>query len=59
MEELLMTLETEIALLTKHLAEDKERITDPILGAFFRGRAAVEEGQLKVMRNLADIANKL
>lgn len=54
-----MTLETEIALTTKHLEEDKERISDPILGQFFRGRAAVEEQTLKTLRKLSDIANKL
>lgn len=59
MDELLMTLETEIALLTKHLAEDEERKTDPILGQFFKGRAAVEAQQLNVMRKLTDIANRL
>lgn len=59
MEEMKMTLETEIALTTKHLEEDKERISDPILGQFFRGRAAVEEQTLKTLRKLSDIANKL
>jgi len=59
MDELLITLETEIALTTKHLQEDNERINDRILGQFFRGRAAVEEQELKTLRKLAEIANKL
>lgn len=59
MDELKMTLETEIALCTKHLEEDKERVTDPILGQFFRGRVAVEEQQIKILRKLSDIANKI
>lgn len=59
MEELKMTIETEIALTTKHLQEDKERVTDPILGQFFRGRVAVEESQLMCLRKLSDITNKL
>ena len=59
MDELKMTLETEIALTTKHLQEDKERVNDPILGQFFRGRVAVEESQLMCLRKLSDITNKL
>lgn len=59
MDELKMNLETEIALTTKHLEEDKARINDPILGQFFRGRAAVEESTLSTLRKISDIANKL
>ena len=59
MEELKMTIETELALTTKHLQEDKERVTDPILGQFFRGRVAVEESQLMCLRKLSDIANRI
>ena len=59
MDELKMTLEAEIALCTKHLEEDKARMTDPILGQFFRGRVAVEEQQIKILRKLSDIANKI
>lgn len=59
MDDLLMTLETEIALLTKHLQEDEDRKTDKILGQFFKGRATVEAQQLKVLRKLSDMANKL
>ena len=59
MEELNMTIETEIALTVKHLEEDKDRQKDPILGQFFRGRVAVEEQQLTVLRKLSDIANRL
>ena len=59
MDELKMTLETEIALTTKHLQEDVDRQKDPILGQFFRGRVAVEEQQLAVLRKLSDIANRL
>lgn len=59
MEELLMTIETEIALTTKHLEEDKNRINDPILGQFFRGRVAVEDSTLSVLRKLSDLANRM
>lgn len=59
MDELKMNLETEIALTTKHLEEDKARINDPILGQFFRGRVAVEESALSTLRKISDIANKL
>ena len=59
MEELLMTIETEIALTTKHLEEDKNRVNDPILGQLFRGRVAVEESTLSVLRKFSDIANRL
>jgi len=59
MEDLLMTIETEIALTTKHLEEDKSRVNDPILGQFFRGRVAVEDSTLSVLRKLSDIANRL
>ena len=59
MEELKMTIETEIALTTKHLEEDKQRTNDPILGQFFRGRVAVEESQLMCLRKLSDITNKI
>ena len=59
MDELKMTLETEIALTTKHLEEDKQRINDPILGQFFRGRVAAEEAQLIVLKKLMDIANRI
>lgn len=59
MDELKMNLETEIALTTKHLEEDKARVTDRILGQFFRGRVAVEEQVLATLRKLSDIANKL
>ena len=59
MDELKMTIETEIALTTKHLEEDKGRINDPILGQFFRGRVAVEEAQLMCLRKLSDITNRI
>lgn len=59
MDELKMNLETEIALTTKHLEEDKARINDPILGQFFRGRVAVEEQTLAVLRKISDMANRL
>ena len=59
MDELKMTLETEIALATKHLEEDKARINDRILGQFFRGRVAVEEQQITILRKLSDIANNI
>lgn len=59
MEELKMNIETEIALTTKHLEEDKSRVTDPILGQFFRGRVAVEEQTLTVLRKISDMANRL
>jgi len=59
MDELKMNLETEIALTTKHLEEDKARINDPILGQFFRGRVAVEEQNLIVLRKISDIANRI
>jgi len=59
MDELLITLETEIALASKHLEEDKERINDRILGQFFRGRVAVEEATLSILRKLSDIANNI
>lgn len=59
MDELKRNIETEIALTTKHLEEDKGRINDPILGQFFRGRVAVEEQTLTVLRKLQDLANRL
>ena len=59
MNELIATLETEIALQTKHLAEDEQRITDPILGQFFRGRTAVEKQNLETYKRLWDIVNRL
>ena len=59
MDELLITLETEIALASKHLQEDKERINDRILGQFFRGRVAVEEQELSILRKISEIANRL
>lgn len=59
MEELLSTLETEIALCTKHLEEDKQRETDPILGQFFRGRIAVETNDITIFKRLIDIANRI
>ena len=59
MDELKMNLETEIALTTKHLEEDKARTSDPILGQFFRGRVAVEEQTLTTLRKISDIANRL
>ena len=58
-DELKMNLETEIALTTKHLEEDKARINDPILGQFFRGRVAVEEQTLTVLRKMSDLANRI
>ena len=58
-DELKMNLETEIALTTKHLEEDKARINDPIIGQFFRGRVAVEEQTLTVLRKLQDFANRI
>lgn len=59
MDELKMNIETEIALTTKHLEEDKGRINDPIIGQFFRGRVAVEEQTLTVLRKLQDLANRI
>lgn len=59
MDELKMNLETEIALTTKHLEEDKARTSDPILGQFFRGRVVVEEQMLSVLRKFQDLANRL
>lgn len=59
MEELKMNIETEIALTTKHLEEDKARINDPIIGQFFRGRVAVEEQTLIVLRKISDMANRI
>ena len=59
MDELKMNIETEIALTTKHLEEDKGRINDPIIGQFFRGRVAVEENLLTVLRKLQDLANRI
>ena len=59
LDELKMNLETEIALCVKHLEEDKARITDPILGQFFRGRVAVEEQMLTTLRKLSDLANRI
>ena len=58
-DELKMNIETEIALMTKHLEEDKQRINDPILGQFFRGRVAVEEQLLTTLRKLSDLANRI
>ena len=59
MDELKMNLETEIALTSKHLEEDRARINDPILGQFFRGRVAVEEQELIVLKKIMDIANRI
>ena len=59
MNELISVLETEIALQTKHLSEDEARISDPILGQFFRGRAAVEKSNLETLKRLWDIVNRL
>lgn len=59
MEELLSTLETEIALCNKHLEEDKARENDPILGQFFRGRVAVETHDVEIFKRLIDIANRI
>lgn len=59
LDELNMNLETEIALVVKHLEEDKARMTDPILGQFFRGRVAVEEQMLTTLRKLSDLANRI
>lgn len=59
MDELISNLETEIALTTKHLAEDEARMTDPILGQFFRGRAAVEKNILDTLKRLWDIVNRI
>ena len=59
MNEFISVLETEIALQSKHLAEDEARITDPILGQFFLGRAAVEKRTLETLKRLWDIVNKL
>ena len=59
MDELVSVLETEIALQTKHLSEDEARISDPILGQFFRGRAAVEKSNLETLKRLWDIVNRL
>lgn len=59
MNELIETLETEIALQTKHLQEDEQRINDPILGQFFRGRVAVEKSNLETLKRLWDIVNRM
>lgn len=59
MNELMSVLETEIALTTKHLADDEQRQGDPILGQFFRGRAAVERVNIETLKKLWDIVNRL
>ena len=59
MDELINTLETEIALTNKHLEEDKARESDRILGQFFRGRVAVEQNNLEIFKRLMDIANRI
>ena len=59
MDELKMNLESEIALTSKHLEEDRARINDPILGQFFRGRSAVEKSNLETLKRLWDIVNRL
>lgn len=56
-EELGKLLETEIALTTKHLTEDEARQHDPILGQFFRGRAAVEKANLRTLKKFWEIIN--
>ena len=58
MDDLQMTIETEIALITKHIEEDRSRKDDPILGQFNRGRLVVEEQQLAVLKKLWDIATR-
>lgn len=59
MNELISVLETEIALQTKHLQEDEDRIGDPILGQFFRGRSAVEKSNLETLKRMWDIVNRM
>lgn len=59
MNELISVLETEIALQTKHLQEDEDRISDPILGQFFRGRSAVEKANLETLKRMWDIVNRM
>ena len=59
MDELKMNLESEIALTSKHLEEDRARINDPILGQFFRGRAAVEKNNLEMLKRFWDIVNRI
>ena len=59
MDELLLQIETEIALITKHIAEDHDRTGDAILGQFYRGRLVVEEQQIKVLKRLWETASKI
>jgi len=59
MEELKSYLETMIALTTKHIAEDEERKSDPILREFYRGRLVVEKSDLEVFKKIADGLNRL
>lgn len=59
MNELMTNLESEIALMRKHLEEDKARMGDPILGQFFRGRVAVEDNMMNVLNKLFDISQRL
>lgn len=59
MNELMTNLESEIALMRKHLEEDKARMSDPILGQFFRGRVAVEDNMMNVLNKLFDISQRL
>lgn len=59
METLINTLETEIALATKHLEEDLARKTDPINGRFFEGRSVIERQNLEMLKRLMDLANRI
>lgn len=59
METLINTIETELALTTKHLEEDLARKTDPINGRFFEGRAVIEKQNVEMLKRLMDLANRI
>ena len=57
-EALIEILESREGILVKHLAEDKQRLSDRILSEFFRGRIAIEENWLNETRNLIETIKK-
>ena len=59
MEELKSYIETAIALMTKHIAEDESWKDDAINGQFNRGRLAAEKYDLDIVKKIADMVNKL
>ena len=59
MEELKSYIETAIALMTKHIAEDETWKEDPINGQFNRGRLAAEKYDLEIVKKISDMINKL